>query len=274
MIEAKEGCEPSGQNQSVARITYQGFFTRYRHLCGMSGTLAEVDRELRSVFGVGVVRIPTHHRNRRQVEATVITPTAEAKWQVIAQRAAEAAASGQAVLIGTRSVAASRLASDRLHDLGVPHGLLNAAQDANEAAVIAEAGQSGRVTIATNMAGRGTDIKLADGVSDRGGLAVILSDRHDAARIDRQLAGRGARQGDRGSFVQVLSLQDALLDPLRTGAIGRALLAMARAHNLVGRTLFAVMQARAERRHRHVRRELLRFEAHLQSSLSFAGRPD
>jgi preprotein translocase subunit SecA len=274
MIEAKEGCAATGQRESVARITYQRFFTRYRHLCGMSGTLAEVEHELRSVYGVGVARIRTHHRNRRQVEPAVIAPTAAAKWQAIADRAVAMAASGRPVLIGTRSVADSRIASDLLRAHGVPHSLLNAEQDAAEAAIIAEAGQSGRVTIATNMAGRGTDIRLAEGVSDRGGLAVILSDRHDAARIDRQLAGRGARQGDRGSFVQVLSLQDALMDPLRTSAAGRLLLAAAGTHRLVGRALFAVMQARAERRHRLVRRELMRFETRLQSSLSFAGRPD
>jgi preprotein translocase subunit SecA len=178
------------------------------------------------------------------------------------------------VLIGTRSVAASELASGLLAGHGVAHSLLNAAQDAAEAAIVAGAGEAGCVTIATNMAGRGTDIRLAAGVSDRGGLAVILSDRHDAARIDRQLAGRGARQGDAGSFMQVLSLEDALMDPLRTNALGRLLLAVSRAHNSVACALFAWMQARAERRHRAVRRELMRFEARLQGSLSFAGRPD
>jgi preprotein translocase subunit SecA len=124
------------------------------------------------------------------------------------------------------------------------------------------------------MAGRGTDIRLAPGVSDRGGLAVILSDRHDAARIDRQLAGRGARQGDKGSFMQVLSLEDALMDPLRINAAGRLLLTAAHSHRIVACALFSVMQYRAERRHRAVRRELMRFETRLQGSMSFAGRPD
>jgi preprotein translocase subunit SecA len=274
MIEAKEGCAPTGQRTSVARITYQRFFTRYHHLCGMSGTLAEVANELRSVYGVGVARIATHHPSRRRIDPTVIVPTAEAKWRAIADRAVALAASGRPVLIGTRSVAASELASGLLRGHGVEHSLLNAAQDAAEAAIVARAGDAGRVTIATNMAGRGTDIRLAPGVSDRGGLAVILSDRHDAARIDRQLAGRGARQGDQGSFLQVLSLEDALMDPLRTNAAGRLLLAMAQSHRLVACALFAWMQLRAERRHRLVRRELMRFETRLQGSLSFAGRPD
>jgi len=274
MIETKEGCAPTGQRTSVARITYQRFFTRYRRLCGMSGTLAEVAHELRSVYRVGVARIPTHHLCRRRVEATVITPTAEAKWRTIADQAVTLSAAGRPVLIGTRSVTASEFASSLLHAHGVPHSLLNAAQDAAEAAIIGRAGEVGCVTIATNMAGRGTDIRLADGVSARGGLAVILSDRHDAARIDRQLAGRGARQGDAGSFIQVLSLEDALMDPLRTSVVGRLLLAVGGAHRSVGCALFALMQRRAERRHRLVRRELLRFEARLQGSLSFAGRPD
>jgi len=274
MIEAKEACAPSGQRASVARITYQRFFARYRHLCGMSGTLAEVTGELRSTYGVGVARIPTHHPCRRRVEPTVIVPTAEAKWRAIADRAVALSALGRPVLIGTRSVAASELASGLLRGHGVEHSLLNAAQDAGEAAIVARAGEPGRITIATNMAGRGTDIRLTEGVSDSGGLAVILSDRHDAARIDRQLAGRGARQGDRGSFSQVLSLEDALMDPLRSTAAGRSLLAAARSHRILACALFAWMQRRAERRHRLVRRELMRFETRLQGSLSFAGRPD
>jgi preprotein translocase subunit SecA len=274
MIEAKEDCAPSQMRASVARITYQRFFTRYLHLCGMSGTLAEVTRELRTVYGVGVARIPTHHPNRRRVEPTVVVRTADAKWRAIVARATALAAEGRAVLVGTRSLAASEQASALLHGLGVPHSLLNAAQDAEEAAIVARAGMAGCVTIATNMAGRGTDIRLAPGVSERGGLAVILTDRHDAARIDRQLAGRGARQGDAGSFLQVLSLEDALMDPLRFNRIGRLVLAAVGANRNVARATFALMQHRAERRHRMVRRELMRYEARLQASMSFAGRPD
>ncbi len=274
MIEAKEGCAPSSLRASVARITYQRFFTRYLHLCGMSGTLAEVTRELRTVYGVGVARIPTHHPSRRRTEPTVVVRTADAKWRAIVERATALAAQGRAVLIGTRSVAASEQASALLRSLGVPHNLLNASQDAEEAAIVARAGMAGCVTIATNMAGRGTDIRLAPGVSDRGGLAVILSDRHDAARIDRQLAGRGARQGDAGSFLQVLSLEDALMDPLRFNRVGRMLLAAVGANRHVARWTFALMQSRAEQRHRMVRRELMRYEARLQASMSFAGPPD
>jgi preprotein translocase subunit SecA len=274
MIEAKEGVERTGQRASVARITYQRFFTRYRHLCGMSGTLAEVTAELRATYGVGVACIPTHNKCRRRVEPAVIVSTADEKWRAIADRAVALSATGRPVLIGTRSVAASELASSLLRGHGVEHSLLNAAQDAAEAAIVARAGETGRITIATNMAGRGTDIRLPAGVSERGGLAVILSERHDAARIDRQLAGRGARQGDKGSFLQVLSTEDALMDPLRSNAVGRSLLSAALAHRHFARALFRWMQRRAEHRHRLVRRELMRFEVRLQNSLSFAGRPD
>jgi preprotein translocase subunit SecA len=274
MIEAKEGCSATGRRSSVARITYQRFFARYQHLSGMSGTLAEVTRELRSVYDVGVTRIPTHHPNRRRIEQTLVLATAEAKWHAIADRAVVLSRAGRPVLIGTRSVAASNIASELLRDRGVDHALLNAAQDAAEAATVARAGGSGQVTIATNMAGRGTDIRLEPGTSDRGGLAVILSERHDTARIDRQLAGRGARQGDRGSFLQVLSLEDALLDPLRVTAAGRLLLTIAGSHRIIAQMIFTIMQRKAEKRHRIIRRELMRFEARLQASMSFAGRPD
>jgi preprotein translocase subunit SecA len=274
MIEAKEGCARTGQRESVARITYQRFFARYRHLSGMSGTLAEVKRELRTVYNVGVTRIPTHTPSRRSTDRTVVVPSAARKWQVIADYSTRLAATGRPVLIGTRSVAASNVASGLLRQGGVEHSLLNAAQDAAEAGVIANAGTQGCVTIATNMAGRGTDIRLDPGVPELGGLAVVLSERHDAARIDRQLAGRGARQGDPGSIIHVLSLEDDLLDPLRTTGAGRLLLSLAQAHRSVALFLFALMQTRAERRHRLVRRELMRFEAKQQRSLSFAGRPD
>jgi len=274
MVEAKEGCAPSDNRASVARITYQRFFTRYLHLCGMSGTLREAGAELRSVYGLGITRIPTNLPPRRRTEPTVITATAAEKWRVIASRALEIAAEGRPVLIGTRTVAASDHASLLLTEAGMDHALLNASQDAREAAVVAAAGQGGRITIATNMAGRGTDIHLAAEVAERGGLAVILCERHDAGRIDRQLAGRCARQGQPGSVAAILSLEDPLLDPLRGSHAGRALLGIAARRPAVARLLFDLLQRRAERRHRMVRRDLMKFDAQLMRSLSFSGRPD
>ena len=274
MVEAKEGCAPSRARTSVARITYQRFFARYRHLCGMSGTLAEIAAELRAVYGLEVARIPTHRPSRRVVEPPVIVADASAKWSLIAARAGALAQAGRPVLIGTRSVGASNRASILLHAASMDHALLNAAQDAHEAAVIAQAGAAGRITVATNMAGRGTDIRLGPGVAERGGLAVIVSERHDAARIDRQLAGRCARQGEPGSLHVILSLEDALLDPLRLSAPGRLLLRLAAKHQNLAARLFTMMQRREERRHRHVRQHLMRFETRMERAMSFAGRPD
>ena len=274
MVEAKEGCAPSRGRTSVARITYQRFFARYRHLCGMSGTVAEIAPELRAVYGLGIARIPTDRPSRRVSDAVVIVPDAAAKWRLITARALALAQAGRPVLIGTRSVAASDRASALLDAAAMDHALLNAAQDAQEAATVAQAGAPGRITVATNMAGRGTDIRLGPGVAGRGGLAVILSERHDAARIDRQLAGRCARQGEPGSLHVILSLEDSLLDPLRLHAPGRVLLHAARRSPRLARILFHHLQKRAERRHRVVRQQLMRFETRMERAMSFAGRPD
>ncbi len=274
MVEAKEGCAPSQARDSVARITYQRFFTRYLHLCGMSGTLAEVGPELAAVYGLGVVCVPTHRASRRRVERQIIVVDEATKWRRIADTALALSKAGRPVLIGTRSVAASERASALLSAAGADHALLNAAQDSQEADIIAGAGAAGRITIATNMAGRGTDISLGQGVAESGGLAVILSERHDSGRIDRQLAGRGARQGEPGSFIAIISLEDSLLDPLRLTTIGRLILKLAKLRPNAAAPLFTLAQRRAQRRHRAVRRELMRFDARLAATLSFAGRPD
>ena len=274
MVEAKEGCAPSRSRTSIARITYQRFFARYRHLSGMSGTVAEVAAELRAVYGLDTTPIPTHRPSRRLAGRPVVVPDAAAKWRLIAARALALAGAGRPVLIGTRSVAASERASALLQAAGLDHALLNAAQDAQEAAVVAQAGAPGRVTVATNMAGRGTDIRLGEGVAAQGGLAVIATERHDAARIDRQLAGRCARQGEPGSLHVILSLEDALLDPLRLHAGGRLLLRLAARHGGLARGLFSMAQKREERRHRTIRQQLMRFEARMERAMSFAGRPD
>ncbi len=271
MVEAKEGCDPTGAKSTVARLTYQRFFPRYRHLCGMSGTLREVARELRAVYGVRIVRIPTHRTPQRIVEPTTMLPDETAKWTAIAERTRALSRAGRPVLIGTRTVAASLRASAALAAIGLDHALLNAEQDAREAEIIGAAGAAGRITIATNMAGRGTDIRLADGVAALGGLAVILSERHEAGRIDRQLAGRCARQGEPGSVHPILSLSDPLLLPLRRGRIGRALLAAAARHPRLAVWLLDRMQRRAERLHAQVRRALLRTDSHHAAALAFSG---
>ena len=204
----------------MARITYQRFFRRYLHLCGMTGTAWEVRKELWSVYGLAVSRIPTEKPLRRSRLPDVIVPSAAVKRRVVLERVEGFVRRGRPVLIGTRSVAASEELSGCFTEAGLDHRVLNAKNDSEEAAIVAEAGSHGAITIATNMAGRGTDIKLGPGVAELGGLHVILTERHDAGRIDRQLAGRCGRQGDPGSFEAILSMEDSLLEGGRAGAFG------------------------------------------------------
>jgi preprotein translocase subunit SecA len=209
LIELKEGCELSQQRATLARISYQSFFQRYQHLAGMTGTAREVAKELWWVYALRVATLPHHRPCIRQLWKTRLFSDGAKKWQAISERVREIAGQGRAVLVGTGSVSASETASDYLHQAGLSEfRVLNAKQDEEEAEIVALAGQTGQITVATSMAGRGTDIKLAAGVREHGGLHVILSERYDAARVDRQLAGRGARQGDPGSFEQMLSLAD------------------------------------------------------------------
>jgi preprotein translocase subunit SecA len=211
LIEAKENCEPSERRETIARLTYQRLFRRYIRLAGMSGTAKEVAPEIRVVYGLGVVRIPLHRPSlRRMGKARVCADQAE-KWRKVVETVERVAQQeGRPVLIGTRSVGASDEISAILHAHGIDHALLNARQDKEEAEIIAKAGLPGRVTVATNMAGRGTDIRLGPGVAERGGLHVVLTEYHESRRVDRQLFGRSARQGDQGSGEAIVSLQDEL----------------------------------------------------------------
>ncbi|MDX1514556.1 MAG: prepilin peptidase, partial [Gammaproteobacteria bacterium] len=221
MIEAKEGCHISGQQETLARISYQRFFRRYLRLAGMTGTAREVARELWSVYRLPVVTIPTNRPIRRQRLPDQVYVTADAKWTAIVRLVREMTRKGRPVLVGTRSVAASEHLSELLTAAGLPHQVLNARQDQEEAEIIAGAGEHGRITVATNLAGRGTDIRLAPGVAQLGGLFVLATERHDARRIDRQLFGRGGRQGDPGSFQIIVSLEDELVKEFYGERLGR-----------------------------------------------------
>ena len=211
MVEAKEGLEISGRQETLARISYQRFFRRYLRLAGMTGTAREVAGELWAVYGLNTVRIPTNRPQARKIHGDLLYPTSQAKWQAIAEQVAELHRSGRPVLVGTRSVADSEHISGLLDEAGIQHSVLNARQNRTEAEIVAQAGQPGRVTVATNMAGRGTDIRLAPGVGEAGGLFVIASERHEAGRIDRQLFGRSGRQGDPGEGQAMVSLDDELV---------------------------------------------------------------
>jgi len=271
MIEAKEGCEITGQRETLARISYQRFFRRYLRLAGMSGTAREVAGELWSVYRLGVVTIPANRPVRRTGCGERVYARADARWDAVVARIAELHAAGRPVLVGTRSVSASERLSAALEREGLEHSVLNARQDAEEAEIVARAGAAGRITVATNMAGRGTDIRLGPGVAERGGLHVIATERHEARRIDRQLFGRCGRQGDPGSFEAIVSLEDDLV-----ANFARPWLPVVGAARggLAARLRVRRAQRSAERRHARVRRELLKLDEQLGRVLAFSGRPE
>ena len=269
-VEAKEGLEITARRVTLAQITFQRFFRRYLHLGGMTGTAVEAEDEFWSVYGLPVVTIPTFRRPRRRTWRTIVTARTRTKWARVARRARALSARDRPVLIGTRTVAASDQASAALRTLGVNHRVLNAAQDADEAAVIAAAGRAGAVTVATNMAGRGTDIVLDDRARAAGGLHVIMTERHTARRIDRQLAGRAGRQGDPGSTEVILSGEDPLLREFG-GRLSRHLAVFG---GPLTRAAMSAAQARAERSHFRARRQLLELDEQLADSLSFTGSPE
>jgi preprotein translocase subunit SecA len=262
LLEVKEGCAVTPRNEPLARISYQRFFRRYLRLAGMTGTAREVAGELWAVYRLAVVRVPTNRPLRRRNHGDRVYATAAAKWQAVVERIAALHAQGRPVLVGTRSVAASEHLSRLLEAAGLPHHVLNARQDAGEATVVARAGERGAISVATNMAGRGTDIKLGPGVVALGGLHVIATERHEARRIDRQLFGRAGRQGDPGSYESIVSLEDELVVVYGSGLRRRSLGTVRRA------------QRRAQRVHSRMRRDLLRFDEQLASTLAFSGRPE
>lgn len=271
LVEAKEGVELTGNRETLARITYQRFFNRYLQLSGMTGTAREVAGELRAVYGLRAVRLPPNRRIQRRNLGSRLVPDAGAKWQVVAARAANIRATGRPLLVGTQSVEASEALAAELASRGLPHVVLNAHQDADEADIIARAGQSGRITVATNMAGRGTDILLAPGVAEAGGLHVILTAYHDSTRIDRQLFGRAGRQGDPGSFECVVALDDDVFQrfaPRLAGIVGRG----GWFARLGWKLMRAQAQAAASRSHARQRRQQVLADEQFDKAMGFAGR--
>ncbi|HEV3205257.1 MAG TPA: preprotein translocase subunit SecA [Gemmataceae bacterium] len=213
-VEAKEGVQITLASDHAAQITFQSYFRLYKKLAGMSGTAAQNFWELRRVYKLWVVCVPTNMPVIRKQFPDQVFPTEDTKFDKIVDDILQLKAKGRPVLIGTRSVEKSEILSGKLKKAGVDHDVLNARFHEMEAQIVAQAGQPGRVTIATNMAGRGTDIKLGPGVAEKGGLHVFGTERHEARRIDRQLAGRAGRQGDPGSAQFLISLDDELLEAL------------------------------------------------------------
>ncbi len=274
-IEAKETVEITDPTEIRARMSFQHFYRHYPHLCGMTGTAQGIAGELWGVYGLPVVRIPTHRPIRRRLAPDRVFAKSEQKWQAVAEAVLACRQRSQPVLVGTRSVEASEALSERLRGRGVECKVLNALHHAEEAAIVATAGQRGATTIATNMAGRGTDIALGEGVGELGGLHVIATERHEAIRVDWQLFGRCGRQGDPGSAAAYLSLDDSLPrrfvpETLRRVAAflsywpgGSRLLALG----------FRPLQWLAQHQARQTRRALLRADLRRREAMAFTA-PD
>ena len=277
LIEIKECCEVTRQQETVAKISYQRFFRRYRHLAGMTGTAREVVGEFWDVYGLPVVRIHTNRPLRRKELPSSIFASQQERDLCLLRRILERYAAGQPILIGTASVAASEQISRMLEANNVPHNVLNAKNDADEAEIVALAGLPNAVTIATSMAGRGTDIKLGAGVAELGGLHVILTELHEAARVDRQLAGRCARQGDPGSYEAIIALDSAVLEERRGGIAGflaRTLPIHHTAWQAVAIRAARSLQQSTEQLHARIRRDLFRQDMQHKNLMSFSRRTE
>lgn len=269
-IEAKERLNLSDPSETVARLSFQRFFRSFVQLSGMTGTAREAAGEFWQIYRLPVLRIPTNRPCLRTLWPDRYFARASDKWAAIAVSVEEVQATGRPILVGTRSVAASERLATLLEERRIEHRVLNATRLAEEAAIVALAGQPGRVTIATNMAGRGTDIVLGAGVAERGGLHVIVTERHESARIDRQLMGRSARQGDPGSAQQFASAEDELAKRFLPRVGQRAL---AGAPEGLGPLLTAGAQHRAQSMAFQQRKAVLRADTWLEESLAFSGAP-
>ena len=271
LIETKEGVPITAGRETMARMTFQRFFRRYFLVAGLTGTAIEASRELWQVYRLRVRRLPPNRPLARHAAPGLCLPTRLAKWQAVAADVAAAAARGQPVLIGTRSVEASEQVAAELLRCGLPHVVLNARQDAAEAAVVARAGRAGHITVATNMAGRGTDIKLDAAAKAAGGLHVVLTEYHESPRVDRQLFGRSGRQGEPGSVRAIVCWQDALFQDLHP-ALRRGLAAWPPRAAAVAMQLVRVWaQWLAERRAYRTRMQTLRQDRELNRLIGFAG---
>ena len=264
-VEAKQGVEVTVNTGQAARITVQDFFLRYENLAGMTGTASASARELRKIYRCRVVQIPTNRPAIRQRLPDQVFGTADEKWDAIVEEVAQLHALHRPVLIGTRSIDKSELLANLLTQRGIEHQVLNANHIQEEAEIVSQAGRLDRVTVSTNMAGRGTDIKLGNGVMELGGLHVICTEMHDSARIDRQLIGRCGRQGDPGTFRQYLALDDELLflglGPKKSRKLEERGKQAKGPMNSYGR-LFLKAQRKIERRHFRDRRSLMYYEKH------------
>lgn len=274
-VEAKEAITVNPPKATLARVSFQRFFRLYRKLSGMTGTAWEVRHETWQVYRMPVVRIPTHKPCIRRRLPDRVFAVAEQRWAAVVKHIEELHGVGRPVLVGTRSVRASEHLSELLTKAGLPHVVLNAVRSEDEAAIVRAAGTSGQITVATNMAGRGTDIALGRGVAELGGLHVLATERHESGRIDRQLFGRAGRQGDPGSAIAFPSLDDELvriyLPKAVAGFLRWTLGAAPLLFRPIGWAALHWAQRRAQRRAQRSRRDVLRTDDWLEEMLGFAG---
>ena len=222
-LEAKENVKVGDQTQTYATVTLQNYFRMYHKLAGMTGTAETEASELWQIYKLDVSVIPTNRPITRKDMEDFVFKTAREKYNAVIEEITKLSQEGRPILVGTTSVDISEMLSKMLKFRGIQHNVLNAKQHANEAHVVAEAGHPGRVTIATNMAGRGTDIKISEEVKAAGGLAIIGTERHESRRVDRQLRGRAGRQGDPGSSQFFVSLEDNLMRLFQSERIAKAM---------------------------------------------------
>jgi preprotein translocase subunit SecA len=277
-IEAKERVPISDPAETIARLSFQRFFRCFRRLSGMTGTGREGAAELWQIYRLPVIAIPTNRPRIRMQWPDRIFLTADEKWAAVADEIQRVHATGQPVLVGTRSVEASERLGQLLTERKLAFALLNAVRHKEEAGIVGLAGERDQITVATNMAGRGTDIKLGKGVAALGGLHVIATERHESGRVDRQLFGRAGRQGDPGSAQAFMSAEDEIVQRYLPGS-ARELLTMAVRTRFTGwgtiaRTAFRAAQNKAERHAAKLRQEVLRSDTWQDESLSFAGTPE
>lgn len=269
-IEAKEGVELSDPSETIARMSFQRFFRCFRRLAGMTGTAWEAAAEFWQVYGLPVVRIPSNRPCARVQWPDRFFSNEAAKWLAVTEEIERLHRQGRPLLIGTRTVAASERLGAQLTARGLNFHILNATRLAEEATIVSVAGERGRITIATNMAGRGTDIRLGKGVAADGGLHVIATERHESGRVDRQLFGRAGRQGDPGSAQAFVSADDELVNR-HLAAAGKKLLRSG-CGATCAKTLFKLAQWRAQKLAWKQRLNVMRADEWLDEALSFAGK--
>ena len=276
MIEAKEGCLISDQREPQARISYQRFFGRYLCLAGASGTISEVSDELKRVYGLDLFKVATNRPSKRKMLSERIYRNEDLKHQALLDRVGELYQQGRPLLIGTCTVEESEQVSQWLQQVEISHRVLNAKQDQHESEIIAQAGQQQAITVATNMAGRGTDISLGEGVAELGGLHVIALSRNASGRVDRQLYGRCARQGDPGSAEAILSLQDPALEQFYSSAMLKLLTNFCPGSkpipNFISKLILRLPQRRNEKEQSLIRKMLMKQDRQLRRVLAFSGK--